>query len=450
MNEKRKCERCGREFDFRKKSSKRAAGRFCSKMCFYDSRREYRTCPRCGKEFVAARSRIMARKDVFCSKTCYIEDIRRNQINLECIHCGKSFPVGQDRMSSKYCCAKCRRDHNGSSRICSVCGKQFRVSNSVVAKGYGKYCSQACHYKDHLITKICPICGGEFTKTKSKKTQFCSVACQHKGVIPWNKDKKGYVLVTRRNSQIKKGLAMLCACKWCGEEFYNPAWRIRANMFCCSLAHARLYARHRGTVISKCRGCGNDFEVKLRDQSNENGRRCRSYCSDECRGKYYDSVGGLCVNCGEPMKICRSKLSQRSHFCSRKCHVAYAVNENAPGWKGGVTFATNTGHKIVITDKRRNKIYKGASSPSRIYRLEHRVIIEKYIGRPLTINNEPVWHLNGIPTDNRIENLYVCSDRRELTSFVMGNSEPPNRSNVEDLRRAILADPTRRNHDGDL
>ena len=69
-------------------------------------------------------------------------------------------------------------------------------------------------------------------------------------------------------------------------------------------------------------------------------------------------------------------------------------------FKGGRVITLN-GYVDVLID--------GERKTSHVYRLEHRLVMEKKIGRELK-SNEHVHHKNGIKTDNRIENLELLTD----------------------------------------
>lgn len=76
--------------------------------------------------------------------------------------------------------------------------------------------------------------------------------------------------------------------------------------------------------------------------------------------------------------------------------------EKNPNWKGG----KRKHYKGYI----RKYVYDHPYSGKRNAIMEHRLIMEKYIGRYLN-PKERIHHINGIKYDNRIENLYLCSSR---------------------------------------
>lgn len=83
-----------------------------------------------------------------------------------------------------------------------------------------------------------------------------------------------------------------------------------------------------------------------------------------------------------------------------------------PSWKGGISFKkadTKKGepkqwYKIV---KKSNHPFAGKNG----YVLEHRLVMEKHLGRFLK-KNEFVHHINGNKQDNRIENLQFMQTQR--------------------------------------
>lgn len=80
-------------------------------------------------------------------------------------------------------------------------------------------------------------------------------------------------------------------------------------------------------------------------------------------------------------------------YCSQRCST---IARNIA--RGGGFFDTH-GYRILPGGKRRS-----------YQQPEHRAVMEKILGRPLT-KNETVHHKNGIRHDNRPENLELWSSR---------------------------------------
>jgi hypothetical protein len=86
----------------------------------------------------------------------------------------------------------------------------------------------------------------------------------------------------------------------------------------------------------------------------------------------------------------------KNNFCSINCRKEYYKGENSPNWVGGKSIARN-GYVRVFTPTEKCG-----------FRYEHRIVIEKSIGRRLN-KGEQIHHINGIKHDNRLENLKLVS-----------------------------------------
>ena len=111
--------------------------------------------------------------------------------------------------------------------------------------------------------------------------------------------------------------------------------------------------------------------------------RCR-----DCTARRYRKVSDI----REALK--HARLTGRCDVCNKR-HRNGPGTRN-PAWRGG-RHITGTGYVEVWTGER-----KPCGRPR--YAFEHRLVVERALGRRL-LRSETVHHINGIKTDNRLENL---------------------------------------------
>jgi len=96
-------------------------------------------------------------------------------------------------------------------------------------------------------------------------------------------------------------------------------------------------------------------------------------------------------------------------FCNNKCKDFYQSGKNHYNWKGGKHQRKDGYTLISVGNGKRN--------------FEHRLIIERFLGRKLK-STEQIHHLNGIRDDNRIENLALLdSSKHERNTLVKLQAE---------------------------
>ena len=106
----------------------------------------------------------------------------------------------------------------------------------------------------------------------------------------------------------------------------------------------------------------------------------------------------------------RDKRESQAHINRRRRERG----ERHPNFKGGRVFVADGYVAILITDE--DPLFSMAKNRGKLsnfghgYVLEHRLVMARHLGRPLT-NRETVHHKNGKRDDNRIENLELWNGK---------------------------------------
>lgn len=126
----------------------------------------------------------------------------------------------------------------------------------------------------------------------------------------------------------------------------------------------------------------------------------------------------LCAICNSPIESRRAKI-----YCGTSCrNKGIAKNrrdyklEGSPTWKGGRKL-DSTGYVLVKDPK---------STRSDGYIMEHRLLIEKHLGRELK-QDEQVHHIDGDKTNNAIDNLSIMNKSDHMRLHALEKNEWRNR-----------------------
>jgi len=183
-----------------------------------------------------------------------------------------------------------------------------------------------------------------------------------------------------------------------------------------------------GMVTVTCIGCGKVFEAKYRV-------KLQKYCSMKCRTTSTDEIV-KCAQCGKEFK---TKKCAHNKYCSISCGVtARNLTSQNPSYHRDVSGDKNpmygkpglVGEKNPMYGKRKENLAKkrkdgyilvrapdghphpADTSSGTNYILEHRLVMEKHLGRFLD-PAEAVHHIDGNPSNNSIENLQLFANQSD-------------------------------------
>jgi len=124
-----------------------------------------------------------------------------------------------------------------------------------------------------------------------------------------------------------------------------------------------------------------------------------------------------CDECGDlffdrKYKVKNKKGGRGKHYCSRSCSSTATVREQDVSHLRKYTFKKGQKPHNFKGRKRHAGGYVEITGDGKV-QLEHRYIIEQFLGRKLK-RSEVIHHVNGDRTDNRLENLRFMSQSEHV------------------------------------
>ena len=159
--------------------------------------------------------------------------------------------------------------------------------------------------------------------------------------------------------------------------------------------------RGRGfTVICKCDYCGKEFKREYFKAQ----RVKHHFCNSKCEGKWKTGKN--------------HPLYGKKHTEETRVKMSLVkIGKNNSRWNGG---KTKDGNGYILV-----KNYDHPNCNTRGYIREHRIVMEKKLGRYLT-KEEIIHHKNGVVDDNRIENLKLFAndiEHKKYHKFLRGKKK---------------------------
>lgn len=150
-------------------------------------------------------------------------------------------------------------------------------------------------------------------------------------------------------------------------------------------------------------------EAKVKKRTESSSHKLKKYYDKKwLEMKYYKeklSVSEIAEKCGVVITTI-SRWTARFEIREIRPYKGSRKGPQNPYWGGGIYKDNTSGYIWVYNPEHPFRTKKG-------YVLEHRLVMEQFIGRHLR-ENEIVHHKNKIKDDNRIENLEIVDKKLNL------------------------------------